>query len=115
MSDITPIFLQNDLLYYAFLTVLIEVPIFFILGYRQLKAIIVFTLANFISNIILNEFLLMQVNNYNFYIACGEITVVLFEYAFCRCLLAISNPKKLFMTILTTNIVSFVSGIFMFW
>ena len=115
MLNTTAIFLQNDLLFYAFLTVLIEVPIFFILGYRKFKEIVIFALANLTSNLLLNEFLLAQIDNYELYIALGEITVVPFEYVFCRCLLATSNPKKLFITIIITNVTSFIIGLLLFF
>ena len=115
MFEALPIFWREDLLYYAFLTVLIEVPLFWIFGYRSLKAVLVFALANICSNLLLNEFLLMQENYYEFYVVCGEVTVVGFEYVFCRCLLAIDNSKRLFLTILATNVLSFLIGVLAFW
>ena len=112
---ILPEIQQCDLLLFALLTVLIEVPIFWLCKYRTLKAVSVYTLVNIVSNLLLNEFLIFQ----DFYgysvIFLGEITVVFLEYCLCRCLLKITEPLKLFFVVLLTNVVSFTTGVLIFW
>lgn len=105
-----------DLLIYAFLTIIIEVPVFAICGYRKLKYLIIFALINLCSNLLLNEFLLTQsLEEYNQSVFWGELLVLLLEYSLCACLLKIENYKKLALTILLTNSTSFFLGFIFFW
>ncbi|MBR1398017.1 MAG: hypothetical protein IJ563_10870 [Selenomonadaceae bacterium] len=104
-------FYQSDLLQFAFMTVLIEVPLFYICGYRKLKDCVYFTAVNIMTNLLLNEFLgTIGYDNYWTIVCICEVFVVLLEFALCSYWLNTDN-KKLFKVITFTNFVSFLAGV----
>ena len=104
-------FYQSDLLQFAFMTVLIEVPLFYICGYRKLKDCVYFAAVNIMTNLLLNEFLeTVGYDNYWTIVCICEVFVVLLEFALCSYWLNTDN-KKLFKVITFTNFVSFLAGV----
>lgn len=105
-------FAQSELLEDAFLTVAIEVPLFYLLGYRRLRDCIYFAGVNIVTNLLLNEFLqsIMDDTWYLFLLLLGECMVIALEFALCIYGIP-TKGKKLFLTILLTNLASFLAGI----
>lgn len=100
----------------ALLTIIIEVPVFYLCGYRKLSQLVVFTLANFISNTLLNDALPAYKPELGYWLqlAAGELLVVAFEYALM--LHIISEIKtKLLCSICLSNTVSLILGILLFY
>ncbi|MCQ2372798.1 MAG: hypothetical protein MJ050_01835 [Phascolarctobacterium sp.] len=101
---------------YALLTIGIELPIFWVCGYRKLSLLCYFVLANFTSNILLNETLPAYDASLSYWLQLliGELLVVLLEYTLMR--YAINYEKqKLFTVICITNIISLGIGLVMLW
>ena len=104
-------FVFDDLFTTAFCTVFIEVLLFYMCGYRNLKDCIYFSAVNIISNLLLNEFL-SKIPNENYWsvvLAC-EVCVVLLEFALCSYWIE-SDRKRLFKVLVFTNCVSFLTGV----
>ena len=56
---------QSDLLQFALMTVIIEVPLFYLCGYRRFKDCLYFAGVNVVTNLLLNEFLeLTELSNW---------------------------------------------------
>jgi len=105
-------FANDDLVFYALATIFIEVPIFFLCGYRQSQDVIYFAIVNLISNFLLNEFL--QTTDFSIeIILVGEILVIALEFMLCSYWIK-RNQLKLLKVIFLTNFVSFSIGLLMF-
>ena len=107
----TEFFYQADLLQYAFWTVIIEVPLFYLCGYRKVSDCLYFAAVNVISNLLLNEFLELTDDAlyWQIILPC-EITVVLLEFVLCSYRF-VEGRKKLLKVIIFTNTVSFLIGL----
>ena len=102
---------SNDLLETALLTVVIEVPIFYICGYRNFKDCVYFAAVNIVSNLLLNEFI-SEIDSENYWtvaIIC-EVFVVILEFVLCSYWIKI-NKKRLLKVLIFTNLTSFLSGV----
>ena len=97
----------------ALLTVLIEVPLFFLCGYRKPGDCLYFAGVNVVTNLLLNEFLELTDADYWQIIFPCEIVVLLLEFALCSYRFA-ENRKKLFYTLIFTNAASFLIGFAIF-
>lgn len=104
------IILENDLLETALLTVVIEVPALFFLGYQDKKVLGWFFVTNIVSNILLNEMLMTDfAQNLYINILIGELLVILLEY--CMMLYVLPKEKgRLFLALLITNCASLAFG-----
>ncbi|MBR5346354.1 MAG: hypothetical protein IK129_01790 [Deltaproteobacteria bacterium] len=108
------VFLQEPFLWAALWTVLIETPLFFLLGYRLPREWLAFAGINVVSNLLLNEAL----SELWFYdhallvpgIVSGEILVVLLEFALCRSVVY-SGDRRLFVVLCATNLTSLLCGL----
>ena len=105
---------DSDLLLAAFWTIVIEVPLFFLCGYRNKKQLLYFALVNLVSNLMLNGFLETADYNFELSVLAGEIVVVLLEFCLC-CYFVKENRKKLFKTLVFTNAVSCLAGLAYFF
>ena len=107
--------IEETFLAAALLTVLIEVPLFFICGYRKPKELAGFAVVNMISNLLLNEFLEQDPFD-AFWVAVilGEIAVILLEFCLC-CYFIQRDRKKLFRTLVLVNVCSVLLGEILFW
>ena len=105
----------DSLVAVALLTILIEVPLFYLCGYRKPKELAGFAVVNIVSNLLLNEFL-DQMPSGGFWIAVilGEIAVILLEFCLC-CYFIKDDRKKLFKTLALVNVCSVVLGEILFW
>ena len=101
----------DDLLKTAFLTAAIEVPLFYICGYRNVKDCIYFAAVNLVSNLLLNEFLAeVETENYWTVVVVCEVFVVILEFALCRYWIK-TDSKRLLKVLIFTNLISFLSGV----
>ena len=101
----------DELLMIAFSTAAIEVTLFYLCGYRNIKDCIYFAFVNIVSNLLLNEFL-HQVATDNIWavvIVC-EIFVVILEFALCSYWIE-TNQRRLLKVLIFTNLTSFLSGV----
>ena len=108
------IFFDAELMNFALLTAIIEVPLFFLCGYRRFGDCFCFAVVNIVTNLLLNEFL--ELTGAEFYLQIifpCEIVVMLLEFALCSYFIA-ENRKKLFYTLIFTNATSFLVGIAIF-
>ena len=96
----------------ALLTAAIESPLFFLLGFRNANDIILFAGVNIISNLLLNNFLDAIEFSWNL-VAIGEIFVIILEFALCTYFIN-DRLKKLFATLIITNLSSFAFGLIFF-
>ena len=106
--------LDSDLLTLAIWTILIEVPLFYFCGYREKRQLLYFAGVNLVSNLLLNGFLETVYDSYELAVLAGEVAVVLLEFCLC-CYFVKENRKKLFKTVVLTNIVSCLAGIVYFY
>ncbi len=107
--------LEQTFLTVALLTVLIEVPLFFICGYRKPKELAGFAVVNIISNLLLNEFL--EQDPFDWYwvaVVLGETAVILLEFCLC-CYFIQDDRKKLFKVLVLVNLCSIALGEILFW
>lgn len=106
---------EPDLLVYAILTVILEVPIFYTLGYKNRKILMNFASANIISNLMMNEYL-MTVGNEKYWwmLTCSEFAVVTFEYCFMH-YFVLNDSRKLLRSLIITNFISCMIGIAFFF
>lgn len=99
-----------DLLEIAALTVLIEVPLFYLCGYRRLGDCLYFAAANIVSNMLLNEFLTATdaALYWRIILPC-EVVVVLLEFVLCT--YRFEARKRLLGVLIFTNATSFLIGL----
>ena len=102
---------QAEFVEIALLTVLIEVPLFYICGWRKFKDCLYFAGVNIITNLLLNEFLASTdgAQYWQIILPC-EITVIFLEFVLCSYRF-VDNRKKLFGVIIFTNTTSFLTGL----
>ena len=107
---IVPTF-ESELAGFAILTVLIEVPLFYLCGYRQFVDCLYFAVVNVVTNLLLNEFLLTTDAEFYWQIvlAC-EVVVVILEFVLCTYRIG-DNRRKLLATLIFTNAASFLAGL----
>jgi len=93
------------------LTLLIEIPLFYLRGYRSRDKLGYFAVANIFSNVLLNEYLaqMPRVTLTGSAVLAGEMLVVAFEMAFMSCFIK-QQWRKLFGTVLLTNLVSYAAS-----
>lgn len=103
------------LLEVALLTIIIEVPIFYICGYRSFKLLGCFALVNFVSNLLLNEGLPIYTPTASYWLILivAELLVIALEFVLMLYLIR-EEQKKLFKTLILTNLVSAVLGLILF-
>ena len=102
----------------AFFTVIIEVPLFWLSGYRNLTDCLSFACINVITNIMLNQ-RVAQIHfppdTFAFWalLILGEMCVAVLEAAMCSCAMK-QTPglRRIFITMLFTNSASFAAGLF---
>lgn len=104
-------FINDDLIIYALATALIEVPLFFLCGYRRLKDLILFAAVNLISNLLLNDFLSAIAQDW-LIIFFAELTVLALEFVLCS--YWIKPSLKLLKILIFTNAASFFCGVIFF-
>lgn len=99
-----------DLLEFAALTVLIEVPLFYLCGYRKGGDCLYFAAVNVVSNLLLNEFLsVTDATSYWRIILPCEVVVVLLEFVLCT--YRFEARRKLLGVLIFTNATSFLIGL----
>lgn len=104
---------QPELLQAAFLTVVIEVPLFYLCGYRKTRDCLYFAGVNIVSNLLLNECLVIDMETSRFWgivILC-EAAVLLLEFVLCVYGLGRQDCRRLFQVLVITNAASFLLGI----
>jgi len=108
------VFWQAPFLWAALSTVLIETPVFWLLGYRRLQDGLCFAGINVVSNLLLNEGLselwLCGEDLFGPGLVLGELLVLLLEFALCR-LVVRGGSRRLFAVLLVTNLTSLLCGL----
>lgn len=101
------------LLQIAFLTALLEMPIFYLCGYKRALELLCFGGANLLSNLLLNE-TLGAYQGWSYWIALviGELLVVALEFALMIYIIP-DKRKRLLQVIGFTNAVSLSIGLIM--
>jgi len=104
-------------LFTILLTLVIEIPILFVLGFRKKDIVIIGILINIVTNYAINVVMyqlkyVVTPEYYGYWIFPLEATVVIIEF------LAMSfftdKKVKMFFTILLANIVSYFAGVLIF-
>lgn len=106
--------IDSDMLSMACWTIVIEVPLFYLCGYRGRKQLLYFAGVNLISNLLLNGFLETVDSHYELAVLAGEMAVLLLEFCLC-CYFIKGERKKLFKTLVFTNAVSCLAGFAYFY
>lgn len=104
---------ESELIDFAFLTVMIEVPLFYLCGYRRPTDCLYFAGMNVVTNLLLNEFL-EQIDAalyWQIILPC-EVFVVILEFVLCTYRFT-ENHGKLLRVIIFTNTASFLAGLFL--
>ena len=92
------------------ITVVLETALFAVLGCRKRDDLVIVVLANVITNLSLNLFLLLVPSAYSpVWILILEIIVVAAEYLVYR--IAFGGSVKLFLLTLSANVLSFSAGL----
>ncbi len=107
---IAPTF-ESELTGFALLTVLIEVPLFYLCGWRRFGDCLYFAVVNVVTNLLLNEFL--SATDAEFYwqiVLPSEVVVVMLEFVLCTYRIS-DNRRKLLATLIFTNAASFLAGL----
>ena len=105
----------NDFMQTAFLTMFIEVPLFYICGYRNIKDCTYFAAVNLVSNLLLNEFLTeVETESYLAVVLLCEVFVVILEFVLCGYWIK-TDEKHLMKVLIFTNLISFLSGIVIYY
>lgn len=106
---------DKELLFFALLTAVIELPIFYWCGYRTRQQLAAFLVANIISNVLLNEALPVYSPTIGYWLilAAGELLVVLVEFYLMD--YVTTGGRRLLRTICITNAVSLLGGLLMFF
>ena len=108
------VFWQAPFLWAASATVLIETPLFCLLGYRRLRDCLCFAGINVVSNLLLNESLSeLWCYGEDLFVSglvLGELLVLLLEFALCR-LVVRGSGRRLFLVLLATNLASLLCGL----
>ncbi|MBR1421046.1 MAG: hypothetical protein IJ575_08365 [Selenomonadaceae bacterium] len=96
----------------ALLTAAIETPLFFLFGFKKFRYLIFFAGINIVSNLLLNGFL-DQIDFEWWILIVSEIFVVILEFSLCTYF--IEPSRKLFRTIVATNLASLILGLIIFY
>jgi len=99
------------------LTLIIEIPILFFLGFRQKDIIIIGILINIVTNYAINVVMyqlkyVITPEYYGYWIFPLEAAVVIIE--FFGMSFFTEKKTKLFFTVMLANIVSYLSGVLIF-
>jgi len=99
------------------LTLIIEIPVLFILGFRKKDIIIIGTLINIVTNYAINVAMyqlkyVVTPEYYGYWILPLEAAVVLIEF-FAMSFFA-DKKTRLFFAVMLANIVSYFSGVLIF-
>lgn len=110
---------MKDLLFYALFTIMLEIPIVFVLlkNQRSLSLLLIIILINIITNLPLNGVLVSGIvskSSYNLFILISEILIILLEGMLYRYVLSISRLKA-YTTSLAANLFSFIVGVILLW
>jgi len=113
-----PLPLLNSLFFALLLTIIIELIIAWLLGYKKKPEIITIILINVITNPLLNYLLLINDRSSFFKITLGiiillELIVVLIEWGLLFFTLQ-EKPKKLLVLSFVMNLCSFLTGLIIF-
>lgn len=108
--------IDKNLIFFAFLTAAIELPLFYWCGYRSWQLLAYFLGANIVSNLLLNEGLpaYSPVPEYWLILATGEILVLLVEF-YLLDYIVVGSRRHLFRTLCFTNAVSLLIGLLIFF
>ena len=109
------VFWRLPFLWAALGTVLIETPLFCLLGYRRRREWLCFAGINVVSNLLLNETLskLPSAVKLPPALVLGEILVLLLEFALCRRVVS-GSGARLFAVLTATNAASLLCGLALF-
>lgn len=104
--------LDSELMTAVILTIIIEVPIFYICGYKKASQLLAFLFVNYVSNTLLNEGMPGYTTEFAYWInlLIGEILVVIFEFAVMLHFIQ-EDKVKLLRTIFLTNAASLIIGL----
>jgi len=108
--------LDTRLLEVALLTIVIEVPVFYLCGYMAIKQLAAFALVNLVSNLLLNEALPIYTPTFSYWLtlAVGEALVVVLEFVLMLHIIEVQK-YKLFKSICLTNIISIILGLILLY
>ena len=109
------VFWHPALLWAALATVVIETPLFWLLGYRRWRECLGFAGINVVSNLLLNESLsaLPPTAHIPAAIAVGELLVLALDFALCRRMVR-GSSARLLKTLTITNATSLLCGLVLF-
>lgn len=107
------ILLEPQLLKFAFLTIVMEIPLFYAAGYRKPIYLLAYAMANFISNVLLNQSLPPYEPAFSYWLqlALGEVLVVLLEFQLMTYVVR-EDRESLFKTVVLTNVLTLFYGLF---
>ena len=110
------VFWHPALLWAAVATVMIETPLFWLLGYRRWRECLGFAGINVVSNLLLNESLsaLPPSAHLPAAIAVGELLVLALEFTLCRRVVR-GSSARLLKVLTITNATSLLCGLLLFW
>ena len=99
------------------LTLIIEIPILFIMGFRKKDIVIIGILINIVTNYAINVVMyqlkyVVTPEYYGYWIFPLEVAVVCIEF-FVMSFFTDKKPK-LFFTVISANIVSYFAGVLIF-
>ena len=116
LASVGGLWLESWLWDAALATAVIEMPIFWLCGYRRSVENAWFFVVNIVSNLLLNEFIGAAPRNFPYPAAVlwGEVFVVLLEFALCGYVVEEKRGANLFRVLLLTNAVSFLAGVVYF-
>ena len=114
-----PLNLISSFIVALFLTLLIEIFIAFILGYKDKTSIAIIALINIITNPLLNYLIIInnQLNliKYNLiFLLVLEISIIFIEWGILVYSIKSKNSKQLFVLSLIMNFTSFIIGLLLF-
>lgn len=102
---------ESEFASFALLTVLIEVPLFYLCGWRKFGDCLYFAAVNVVTNLLLNEFLMATDAEFYWQIVLpSEVVVVMLEFVLCTYRIS-DNRRKLLATLIFTNAASFLAGL----
>lgn len=109
------VFWRPTLLLAALGTVVIETPLFWLLGYRRWRECLGFAGINIVSNLLLNESLsaLPPTAHIPAAIAVGELLVLALEFTLCRRMVR-GSSARLLKVLTITNATSLLCGLVLF-
>lgn len=105
-----------ELVFVAIATGLIEILLFFLCGFRRFRECGIFFLVNFVSNILLNEFIGQLPYNTTLIpiTIISEIFIVILEYLLMRYVIEYKE-RKLLLTLCFTNFVTTALGFYIYF